>query len=109
VVEPVIQQGNILLVNFNPTVGREINKIRPCLVVSPDEMNKYLQTYIVVPMTTKSKPFPTRVHSAFDGQDGYFVLDQIKTIDAERVIKVLGKLDSKTFAKVRNCLLEMFS
>ena len=104
-----IKQGDILLVGLDPTIGREIKKTRPCLVVSPDEVHNYLKTYIVVPMTTKSKPFPTRINSNSGGKEGCFALDQIKTIDSERIIKVLGKVDGRTLTKIKNCLVEMFS
>lgn len=92
----VIKRFEVYLVNLDPTVGSEIQKTRPCLVVSPDEMNHSIRTVIVAPMTTKGQSYPTRVPCRFQGKDGQVVLDQIRTIDRVRLVKKLGRLDRKT-------------
>src|SRR4051794_6700299 len=97
------------LINLNPTVGSEIKKTRPCLVVSPDEINHNIRTVIVAPMTTKGQPYPTRVPCRFKGKDGQVVLDQIRTVDRARLIKKLGKIDGKTATAVLDVLQEMFA
>lgn len=99
----------IHLVNLDPTVGSEIQKTRPCLVVSPDEINHNLQTVIVAPMTTKGRPYPTRVNCRFKGKDGQIALDQIRTVDRARLIKKIGSLDAKTTVLVLQLLQEMFA
>lgn len=93
---------------LDPTVGSEIKKTRPCVVLSPDEMN-VLRTIIVAPMTTNGFEFPTRVHAEFSKKKGFIVLDQIRSVDKSRLIKKLGKLDTTTANKVLNILQEMFS
>ena len=80
-----VRRFDIYLVNLDPTVGREIQKTRPCLVVSPDEMNRHISTVIIAPMTTKGRPYPTRVPCKFGGKDGYIVLDQLRTVDKVRL------------------------
>lgn len=77
----VVNRFDVFLVNLDPTVGREIQKTRPCVVISPDEMNRYISTVIIAPMTTKGKPYPTRVACQFMGKDGQIIVDQIRTID----------------------------
>jgi len=104
-----IDRFQVYLVNLDPTVGREIKKTRPCLVVSPDEMNHRIQTVIVAPMTTQGQLYPTRVACRFRGKNGQVVLDQIRTVDRIRLIKNLGRLDSSTAASVLNILQEMFA
>jgi mRNA interferase MazF len=104
----VINRFEVYLVNLDPTVGSEIKKKRPCLVVSPDEMNHFARTVIVAPMTTKARPYPTRVPCRFQGKDGQVVLDQIRTVDRIRLIKRLGRIDSKTAAIVLDVLQEIF-
>lgn len=99
----------VYLVNLDPTVGAEIQKTRPCLIVSPDEMNHHIRTVIVVPLTTKGQDYPTRVACRFKGKDGQVVLDQIRTVDRARLIRKLGRLDSKTAAGVLEVLQEMFA
>ncbi len=89
-----INRFDILLISLDPTKGTEINKIRPCVVISPNEMNKYINTLIVAPMTSKIKNYPTRVTVTFDDKKGNIVLDQIHTIDKSRIIKKLGTLDN---------------
>jgi mRNA interferase MazF len=95
-----ITQYSIVLVNLDPTLGSEIKKTRPCVVVSPDEMNKYLNTIVLAPMTTNLKRYPTRVAVEHDGMKGMIVIDQIRTVDKIRIQKVLGKL---TKSEIKNC------
>ena len=104
-----IRRGEVYLVDLNPTRGREIRKTRPCVVVSPDELNAHLGTIIVAPLTTGSHPYPFRVACRFAGKDGHVVLDQIRTVDFERLLKRLGALTSPTLAKILAVLQEMFS
>lgn len=104
-----VKRFDVYLVNLDPTVGHEIKKSRPCLVISPDEMNRYISTVIVAPMTTKGRDYPTRVPSTFQGKDGQVVIDQIRTIDKIRLIKRLGKIDSQTQADVFSVLSDLFS
>ena len=89
-----LAQYHIVLVNLDPTLGSEIKKTRPCVIISPDEMNKYLNTVIVAPMTTQSKNYPTRIEVIHDNKKGWIVLDQIRTIDKQRITALLGKLSS---------------
>jgi mRNA interferase MazF len=104
-----ISRFEVYLANLDPTVGSEIQKTRPCLVVSPDELNHHVRTVIVAPMTTKGQAYPTRVSCRFGGKNGQVVLDQIRTLDQTRLIKRLGRLDAKTSAKVLEVLGEMFA
>jgi mRNA interferase MazF len=103
-----IAQYSIVLVNLEPTLGHEINKTRPCVVISPDEMNKYLQTIVVAPMTSKSRDYPTRVAVKHNRKNGWVVLDQIRTIDRLRVMKILGSLEEKEMLKVKSVLRETY-
>jgi len=105
----VNKRFDVYLVNLDPTVGSEIRKARPCLVISPDEMNRYIATVIVAPMTTKGRDYPTRVQCAFKGKDGQVVLDQIRTIDKSRLIQKLGRIDKQTQDEVLAVLAEMFA
>lgn len=105
----VVKRFDVYLVNLDPTVGREIQKTRPCLVISPDEMNRYISTVIVAPMTTKGRPYPTRVACRFQGKEGQVVLDQIRTIDKSRLVRKLGRLSKSTQAEVLITLAEMFA
>jgi len=102
-----ILQYNIYLVNLDPTIGSEIKKTRPCVVISPNEMNNNIQTIIIAPMTTKSHNYPTRVNLTFSGKKGWIVLDQIRTIDKGRIIKEIGKLSSSTIREVKETIMEM--
>ncbi len=104
-----IDRFQVYLVNLDPTVGREIRKTRPCLIVSPDEMNHHIRTVIIAPMTTKGQPYPTRVACRFQGKNGQVVLDQIRTVDRARLIRRMGRLDSRTAARVLDILQEMFA
>jgi mRNA interferase MazF len=105
----VIKRFDVHLVRLDPTVGVEIQKTRPCVVVSPDEMNRSLQTVVVAPMTTKGRSYPSRVACRFQGRDGQVVLDQLRTVDRARLVRKLGRLDKKTFAVVLDILQEMFA
>src|SRR2546425_11413521 len=99
----------VYLVALDPTVGSEIKKTRPCLVVSPDEMNRHIRTVIVAPITTKRRPYPTRVTCRFRGKTGQVVLDQVRTVDTSRLVRRLGRLDAGTGRKVLAVLSEMFA
>lgn len=103
-----IVQYSIILVNLDPTVGSEIRKTRPCVVISPDEMNQHLQTIAIAPMTSQSKKYPTRVEVKHNGQIGWVIIDQIRTIDKQRIIKVLGELSDKEIIEVKNTIREAF-
>ena len=100
---------DVFLVNLDPTVGREIKKTRPCLIISPDEMNRHIRTVIVAPMTTRGRDYPTRIDCHFDGKDGQIVLDQIRTVDKSRLVKNLGTLETNTQVQVLAVLSEMFA
>ena len=103
----VINQYDIVLVNLEPTVGHEIRKSRPCVIISPVEMNMNLSTIMIAPMTTKSHAYPTRVSLTFAGKHGWVVLDQIRSIDKKRGLKHLGKVDSKTVERIKLIIKEM--
>lgn len=105
----VVRRFDVYLVNLDPTVGSEIQKTRPCLVVSPDEMNRFIRTVIVAPMTTRGRDYPTRVSCSFEGKDGQIVLDQMRTVDKSRLVKRLGKLDEATQTEVLSALAELFA
>lgn len=102
-----IKQYDIYLVALDPTIGHEINKTRPCLIISPDEMNENISTVMIAPMTTQSKKYPTRVSVMLEKKKGWIVLDQIKTIDNQRLIKKLGALSEKKIVEVKNVIKEM--
>lgn len=105
----VAQRFDVFLINLNPTVGSEIQKIRPCLVISPNEMNNNISTIIVAPMTTKGRLYPTRVPCHFQGKAGQIVLDQIRTVDQKRLIKKLGKITKNEQHSVLVTLAELFA
>ena len=105
----VINRFDVFLVNLDPTVGTEIQKTRPCLIISPDELNDHIQTVIIAPMTTKTRAYPTRVSCRFDGKDAQIVLDQIRTVDKRRLIKYLGQIDARTQRVVIDVLAELFA
>jgi mRNA interferase MazF len=105
----VVNRFDVYRVDLDPTVGSEIRKARPCLIISPDEMNRYIRTVIVAPMTTAGKPYPTRVACTFKGKEGQVVLDQIRTIDKVRLAKKLGAIDPKTQLQVISVLQRLFA
>ncbi|MGJ5632267.1 type II toxin-antitoxin system PemK/MazF family toxin [Nostoc sp. CALU 1950] len=100
---------DVFLVNLDPTIGSEIQKTRSYVVISPDEMNKYIATVIVAPMTTKGQSYPTRVTCEFQGKNGQIVLDQIRTVDKTRLVKKLGQIDPDEQKAVLDTLAEMFA
>ncbi len=104
----VVSRFEVYLVNLEPTVGAEIQKIRPCVIVSPDEMNDHIQTVIIAPMTTKTRQFPSRVACQFENKAAFVVLDQLRTLDKIRLGKYLGKLELQTQAEILGVLREMF-
>ena len=95
-----LNQYVIVLVNLDPTIGSEIKKTRPCVIISPDEMNRHLQTIVLAPMTTNTKAYPTRVAVEMNSTKGMIVLDQIRTVDRSRLLKVIGQLNSN---EIKNC------
>jgi mRNA interferase MazF len=99
----------VVLVHLNPTRGSEIRKTRPCVVVSPDELNAHLRTFIVAPFTTGGHPYPFRVPCRFRGRAGFVVLDQIRTIDQERIARPLGRIAPATMSRLLRVLQEMFA
>ena len=105
----VVKRFDVYLVNLDPTIGVEIRKTRPCLVVSPDELNTYIQTVIVAPMTTKARNYPTRVNCQFEGKDAHIVLDQIRTIDKSRLVKRLGRIATTAQKDILAVLAELFA
>ena len=102
-------RGDVYLIQLDPTRGSEIRKTRPCLVVSPDELNAHLRTVIVAPMTTGGHPYPFRVACRFEKKQGHVVLDQLRTVDSERLVKRLGTLSAATLETVLDRLQEMFA
>ncbi len=104
-----VKRFDVYLTELDPTVGYEIRKTRPCLVISPDEMNSTIRTVIIAPMTTKSRPYPTRIDCWFEEKQAYIVLDQLRTADAQRLLKRLGRIDKKTQERVLQALAELFA
>ncbi|HXZ43399.1 MAG TPA: type II toxin-antitoxin system PemK/MazF family toxin [archaeon] len=104
-----IQRGEVFLVDLNPTRGGEIRKTRPCVVVSPDELNAHLRTFIVAPLTTGGHPYPYRVSCRFGGKSGHIVLDQIRAVDQERLVRRLGHLPPAALGRALAVLQEMFA
>ena len=105
----VAKRFEVHLANLDPTLGHEIKKTRPCLIISPDELNRHIATVIVAPMTTAGARYPTRIECQFDGKTGQIVLDQIRTIDKNRLVKKLGHLDPDTQTQVLATLAELFA
>lgn len=105
----VAKRFDVYLINLDPTIGSEIEKTRPCLVISPNEMNRFIRTVIVAPMTTKGTSYPTRVACKFQGKQGQIVLDQIRTVDKMRLVRKLGRIDKRTQTEVLSILGEMFA
>lgn len=104
----MVAQFDVYLVALDPTLGSEIKKTRPCIIVSPDEMNRHLNTVIIAPLTSTIKNYPTRVNLTFQGKQGQVVLDQIRTVDNRRLVKKLGIISSKTKLSISKLLIEMF-
>jgi mRNA interferase MazF len=109
VARPAAARGHVYLVRLDPTLGSEIKKTRPCLVVSPDELNDHLRTVIVAPMTTGGRAYPWRPACRFQNRAGFVALDQLRTVDTDRLLKSLGRLDSETTLAVLQRLQEMFA
>jgi len=105
----VVKRFEVYLAALDPPIGSEIQKTRPCLVVSPDEMNRHIATIIVAPMTTKGQPYPTRVPCQFEGKEGQVVLDQLRTVDKARLVKLLGRIDTEAQSAVLDTLAKMFA
>ena len=104
-----VSRGDIFLVALNPTRGSDIRKTRPCVIVSPDELNSHLRTFIVAPLTTGGHPYPFRVRCTFDGKDGHVVADQLRAVDRERLVKQLGSLSEATLNELLGVLQAMFA
>jgi len=103
-----LEQYQIVLANLDPTIGSEIKKTRPCVILSPNEMNKYLRTIVVAPMTTKSRKYPTRIEVKHKNKTGWIVIDQIRTIDKLRIIKILGRLSIPEIKEVKSVVKETY-
>ena len=104
-----IKSGDVLLVDLNPTRGSEIKEVRPCVVVSPDELNRHMQTHIVAPLTSGSHHYPFRVPCKFKGKAGHVILDQLRTVDRDRLVRKLGRIRRGTLERVLAVLQEMFA
>ena len=104
-----VKRFDVFLINLNPTKGHEIQKVRPCLVISPDEMNQHISTVIIAPMTTKGRKYPTRIACVFQGKKGRIVLDQIRSVDKTRLVKNLGTISMSARSSVLATLKEMFA
>ena len=105
----MVARGEVYLVNLDPTIGSEVQKTRPCLIVSPDEMNQYIRTVIIAPMTTKLRSYKSRVEVEFKSKQGQVMLDQLRTVDKQRLVKKQGQLSSEDVQKVLATLQEMFA
>ena len=105
----VVKRFDVFLVNLDPTVGSEIQKTRPCLIISPDEMNKHIATVIVAPMSTHGQAYPTRIACTVQGKSGQIVLDQLRTVDKIRLVKRLGSIDAVTTTNVLSVLQQLFA
>jgi len=103
----MVNQYDVYLINLDPTIGHEIKKKRPCVIISPNEMNQHISTVIIAPMTSKSHIYPTRVSVTFQGEDGWVVLDQIRTVDKVRLIKKIGSINNRTIQKIKEVIEEM--
>jgi mRNA interferase MazF len=104
-----VRRGDVFLISLDPARGGESQKTRPCVVVSPDELNSYLRTFIVAPLTTGGHPYPFRLPCRFEGRAGYIVIDQIRAVDCERLVRRLGKLSPSALGRVLAILQEMFT
>jgi len=107
--QSAVRRFDVFLISLDPTKGTEIKKSRPCLVISPDEMNRHIRTVIIAPMTSTLKSYPTRVTTTFQGKQGQIVLDQIRTVDKQRLVKKLGAISDPAQSQVLNTLQSMFS
>lgn len=105
----VVKRFDVHLINLDPTVGVEIQKTRPCLIISPDEMNRHIQTVLIAPLTSMVRNFPSRVDCKFQGKTGQIVLDQIRAVDKTRLVKRLGRINEQAQTKVLKVLGEMFA
>lgn len=105
----VVRRFEVYLVNLDLTIGSEIQKTRPCLIISPNEMNNSIATVIVAPMSTRGRDYPSRVNCTFEGKEGQVILDQIRTVDKRRLVKKLGAIDKETQNQVTSVLLEIFA
>jgi len=103
-----IRQYQILIVNLDPTVGSEIRKTRPCVVISPDEMNRHLRTLVIAPVTSQSKKYPTRLEIAIEGKSNWIAVDQIRTIDKTRVIRKIAELSPRDMQKLKAMIRETY-
>jgi len=103
------RRHEVWLVSLDPTQGAEIRKTRPCVVISPDEMNRHLRTVIIAPMTSTIKPYPSRINLTFQGQQGQIVLDQLRTVDGSRLARKLGRVSPRRAHDLSRCLQEMFA
>ena len=104
-----VKRFDVYLINLDPTFGHEIKKTRPCLIISPDEMNRFISTVIVAPMTTKGRNYPTRISCTFKGKKGQVILDQIRTVDKKRLVKKIGAISKQAQVSVLSILQEMFA
>ena len=103
----VIRQYEVYLITLDPTIGHELKKVRPCVIISPDEMNKNISTVIIAPLTTQSHFYPTRIPLKFTGKEVWIVLDQLRTVDRKRLIRKLGDIEQKTINKIKPIIKEM--
>ncbi|TAN41049.1 MAG: type II toxin-antitoxin system PemK/MazF family toxin [Nitrospirae bacterium] len=102
-----VRQYEVFLISLDPTIGHELKKTRPCVVISPDEMNLNIQTVMIAPLTTRSHDYPTRVKVSFQGKRGWIVLDQIRTVDQRRLVKKLGKINESAVKRIKSVIREM--
>ena len=102
-----MNQYDVFLISLDPTIGHEIKKVRPCAVISPDEMNRHIQTVIIAPMTSQSHTYPSRIPVRFQRKNGWIVLDQLRTVDKRRLIRKLGHLNQKTIRRIKALIKEM--
>jgi mRNA interferase MazF len=103
-----LNQYWVVLVNLDPTVGSEIKKTRPCVIISPNEMNRFLRTIVIAPMTSQSRDYPSRVKIKQNNKDGWILLDQIRTIDKQRIVKIFDPLSEKEIEKIKLIIKEIF-
>lgn len=103
----MVTQYDVYLINLDPTTGSEIKKTRPCVVISPDEMNRHLSTVIIAPLTTKSHSYPSRIEVNFQRKTGWIVLDQIRTVDKRRLVNKMGKIDEQAIQNTKVVIKEM--